>query len=46
MGFSAIWVTGANGGAINIVFIGSAAAGTTPSRTAANYGTYRAVLVN
>ena len=46
MGFSAIWVTGANGGAINIVFIGSAASGTTPSRTAANFGTYRAVLVN
>lgn len=46
MGFSAIWIVGANGGAINIVFIGSAAAGTTPSKTAANFGTYRAVLVN
>lgn len=46
MGFSAIWITGASGGAINIVFIGSAAAGTTPSKTAANYGTYRAVLIN
>lgn len=45
MGFSAIWVTGSNGGAINIVFIGSAAAGTSPSKTAANFGTYRAVLV-
>jgi Flp pilus assembly protein TadG len=46
MGFSSIWIVGANGGAINIVFIGTAAAGTTPSRTAANYGTYRAVLIN
>jgi hypothetical protein len=45
LGFSAIWVSGANGGAINIVFIGSAASGTSPSKTAANYGTYRAVLV-
>jgi Flp pilus assembly protein TadG len=46
MGFSAIWIVSASGGAINIVFIGSAAAGTTPSKTAANFGTYRAVLVN
>jgi hypothetical protein len=46
MGFSAIWIVSANGGAINIVFIGSEATGTTPSRTAANFGTYRAVLVN
>ncbi|HSU91077.1 MAG TPA: pilus assembly protein TadG-related protein [Sporolactobacillaceae bacterium] len=46
MGFSAIWIVGANGGAINIIFIGSEATGTTPSRTAANFGTYRAVLVN
>src|SRR5258708_4600170 len=45
LGFSAIWVSGANGGAINIVFICSAASGTSPSKTAANYGTYRAVLV-
>ncbi len=34
----------ANGGGINIVFTGSAAAGTSPSRTAVNFGTYRAVL--
>src|SRR5713226_6138085 len=45
MGFSAIWVTGSNAGAIDIVFIGSAAAGTSPGSTAANFGAYRAVLV-
>ncbi len=45
MGFSAIWVTGSSAGAIDIVFIGSAAAGTSPSSTAANFGAYRAVLV-
>ena len=39
MGFSTIWIAGANGGAINIVFIGSAAVGTSPSKTAANFGT-------
>jgi Flp pilus assembly protein TadG len=44
LGFASIWISGASGGAINIVFIGSAASGTTPSKTAANYGTYRAVL--
>jgi len=46
MGFSSIWIVGGSGGSINIVFIGTAASGTTPSRTAANYGTYRAVLTN
>jgi len=46
MGFSSVWIVGGSGGSINIVFIGTAASGTTPSRTAANYGTYRAVLTN
>ena len=46
MGFSSIWIVGGSGGSINIVFIGTAASGTTPSGTAANYGTYRAVLTN
>jgi Flp pilus assembly protein TadG len=43
-GFAAIWISGASGSDINAVFIGALAQGAVPSQTAANFGTYRAVL--
>ncbi len=43
-GFAAVWIIGANGSDINVVFIGAVAAGAVPSQTGANFGTYRAVL--
>ena len=43
-GFAAVWITGANGSDINVVFIGAVAAGAVPSQTGANFGTYQAVL--
>jgi hypothetical protein len=43
-GFAAVWITGANGSDINVVFIEAVATGAVPSQTGANFGTYRAVL--
>jgi Flp pilus assembly protein TadG len=43
-GFAAVWITGATGSDINVVFIGAVATGAVPSQTGANFGTYRAVL--
>jgi Flp pilus assembly protein TadG len=43
-GFAALWITGASGSDLNVVFIGAVAQGSVPSQTAANFGTYRAML--
>lgn len=43
-GFAAVWITGASGSDINVVFIGAVATGAVPSQTGANFGTYQAVL--
>jgi Flp pilus assembly protein TadG len=43
-GFAAVWITGASGSDINVVFIGAVAAGAVPSQVGANFGTYQAVL--
>jgi Flp pilus assembly protein TadG len=43
-GFAALWVTGASGSDLNVVFIGAVAQGSVPSQVAANFGTYRAML--
>ncbi len=43
-GFSAVWIVGASGSDINVVFIGAVAAGAVPSQTGVNFGTYQAVL--
>jgi len=43
-GFAAVWITGASGSDINVVFIGALATGAVPSQVGANFGTYQAVL--
>ena len=43
-GFAAVWITGASGSDINVVFIGAVATGAVPSQVGANFGTYQAVL--
>lgn len=43
-GFAALWISGASGSDINVVFIGAVAQNSVPSQTAVNFGTYRALL--
>jgi Flp pilus assembly protein TadG len=42
--FATLWITGASGGDINAVFIGSLAPNATPTSGGSNYGAYQAVL--